>query len=268
MNILELTDLNVKINQSGDFLLQDVSFTLKKNSCLAIVGESGSGKTMTCKTILGVTDKRLTVSGQVIFEGQNLIGLKESELAKIRGRNISMILQNSMSAFNPLFTIGEQMRETLKKHFNIPKSQAHVISKNSLDKMALLNPEDILQKRPHQLSGGMLQRVMCALALALEPKIIIADEPTTAIDVITQHEIIKEFCQLREKSRSALIFVTHDLAVARKIAQEVVVMKTGKVVEQGAVEQVFDNPQHEYTKFLVNTRRLLGDKFKARMVSA
>ena len=184
--ILELKNVVVNDPRSNEVIVHGSSFIVRKNTCLSIVGESGSGKSMTTKAILGLTNPWLKISGTAKYKGKNLIGLKQSELRKIRGKNICMIPQDAMTSFDPLYTIGYQMIETFVENLGISKEESKKLAIESLDKMLINNPEEVIKKYPHQLSGGMLQRCMIAIAIAMKPDIIIADEPTTALDSINQ----------------------------------------------------------------------------------
>ena len=261
MNLLEVKDLTITDSKNGEVVVEKNNFILKKNSCLGIVGESGSGKSMTTKAILGLTNPWLKISGSAKYKGKNLIGLKQSELRKIRGKNICMIPQDAMTSFDPLYTIGYQMIETFVENLGISKEESKKLAIESLDKMLINNPEEVIKKYPHQLSGGMLQRCMIAIAIAMKPDIIIADEPTTALDSINQREVVEEFKRLRDVTGTSLIFISHDLGVVQSLADDILVMKNGECVEYGTAKKIFENPQHEYTKYLIDTRVSLTESF-------
>lgn len=265
MSLLEVNNLTITDSRKNVVIVKDVNFTLERNSCLGIVGESGSGKSMTSKAILGLIHPSLTLTGTAHFEGKNLFRLNSSEIRKIRGRHICMILQDAMSAFDPLSTIGSQMSETLCENLEISKREAEKLSIVELKKMHIKDPLQVLKKYPHQLSGGMLQRCMIAIAVAVKPDIIIADEPTTALDSINQNIVVKEFQRLRKELDTAVIFISHDLGVVQRLAQNVLVLKDGKQVEYGEVKQVFVQPKHEYTRYLVDTRMQLTKSFTEAM---
>ncbi len=265
MSLLEVINLTVTDKRKNVVIVKNVSFTLERNSCIGIVGESGSGKSMTSKAILGLIHPSLKVTGAAHFDGKDLFQLKSNEIRKIRGKRICMILQDAMSAFDPLSTIGSQMSETLCENLEISKKEAEKISIVELNKMHIKEPVQVLKKYPHQLSGGMLQRCMIAIAIAVKPDIIIADEPTTALDSINQNEVVKEFQRLRSELDTAVIFISHDLGVVQRLAQTVLVMKDGKQVEYGEVKDVFSQPKHEYTRYLVNTRVQLTKSFTEAM---
>lgn len=259
--ILELENVVVKDPRSNEVIVHGSSFVVSKNKCLSIVGESGSGKSMTTKAILGLTNPWLKISGSAKYKGKNLIGLKQSELRKIRGKNICMIPQDAMTSLDPLYTIGYQMIETFVENLGISKEESKKLAIESLDKMLINNPEEVIKKYPHQLSGGMLQRCMIAIAIAMKPDIIIADEPTTALDSINQREVVEEFKRLRDVTGTSLIFISHDLGVVQSLADDILVMKNGECVEYGTAKKIFENPQHEYTKYLIDTRVSLTESF-------
>ena len=259
--ILELKNVVVNDPRSNEVIVHGSSFIVRKNTCLSIVGESGSGKSMTTKAILGLTNPWLKISGTAKYKGKNLIGLKQSELRKIRGKNICMIPQDAMTSFDPLYTIGYQMIETFVENLGISKEESKKLAIESLDKMLINNPEEVIKKYPHQLSGGMLQRCMIAIAIAMKPDIIIADEPTTALDSINQREVVEEFKRLRDVTGTSLIFISHDLGVVQSLADDILVMKNGECVEYGTAKKIFEKPHHEYTKYLIDTRVSLTESF-------
>lgn len=259
--ILELKNIVVEDPRSNEVIVHGSSFVVRKNTCLSIVGESGSGKSMTTKAILGLTNPWLKISGTAKYKGKNLIGLKQSELRKIRGKNICMIPQDAMTSFDPLYTIGYQMIETFVENLGTSKEESKKLAIESLDKMLINNPEEVIKKYPHQLSGGMLQRCMIAIAIAMKPDIIIADEPTTALDSINQREVVEEFKRLRDVTGTSLIFISHDLGVVQSLADDILVMRNGECVEYGTAKKIFENPQHEYTKYLIDTRVSLTESF-------
>lgn len=266
MSLLNVKNLHIKDHKNGKEIVSDVNFNLEKNTCLGIVGESGSGKSMTVKGILGLTSPAISVSGNVIFdENIDLLNIKNNDLRKIRGQRICMILQDPMSSFNPLYTIGYQMVETLRENKGLSKKDAKAIAIEALDKMAIYEPEQVIKKYPHQLSGGMLQRCIIGLAMSMEPDIIIADEPTTALDSINQKEVVEEFKRLIDDKETSVIFISHDLGIVKHLAQSVLVMKDGIPVEYGKTKDIFNNPKYEYTQYLVNTRIELTKSFNQAM---
>ncbi|MDU4961748.1 MAG: ABC transporter ATP-binding protein [Sporomusaceae bacterium] len=265
MSLLEVRNLTIRDRRSGETLVENVSFELQANTCLGIVGESGSGKSLTCKALIGLGNPWLETAGSVRFDGTELLSMPEPALRRIRARRICMILQDAMTAFDPLCTMGAQMRETLMETMGCSKSQAQAVTLTALAKMCIRQPDKVIGQYPHQLSGGMLQRCMVALALAVKPDIVIADEPTTALDSINQAEVVAEFRRLREITGTAVLFISHDLGVVQKLAQQVLVMKDGRRMEYGAAAQVFSQPRHDYTRYLVDTRIALTQAFRDAM---
>ena len=260
-NILNIEHLKVWDKRNQQILVDDISFGLKKGQCLAIVGESGSGKSMTCRSILGLNKPWLCQSGNIYFEGKNLLSMKRKDLMKISGRKICMIMQSGSSAFDPSCKMRVHFRETLKCNLGYDYKKADMEMMDAMNKVLLKDPEQVLQKYPFQLSGGMLQRCMIAMAIALRPEIIIADEPTTALDLITQYEVICQFQTLREETESAMLFVSHDLGIVKQIADEIVVMKDGKLIEHGSSEDIFNHPKEMFTRHLIDTKKAMGQEF-------
>ena len=266
--LLKVEDISVFLekNNKKRYLIKNISFELKEGECLGVLGESGSGKSLTCKSIMGLLDnKTFFTEGSAIYNGKNLLESKSEELRKLRGKEIAMILQNPMTCFDPLYTIGYQITETFTEHTTLSIQEIKKKSIKILEKMQLKNPEDILSKFPHQLSGGMLQRIMIGLALAMNPKFIIADEPTTAIDAVTQFEIIKEFQKIKENSKVGIIFISHDLGVISEIADYVIVMNKGKIVSQGKKDEIFSQTNDEFTKMLIEKKLAVMNKYKEIM---
>lgn len=262
--ILEVKNLSVEFNQKQKTtnIVSNVNFAIEKGQCIGILGESGSGKSTICKAIMGILDKRFCTTGEVMFEGKDLNIMEQEQRRRYRGKDISMILQNPMTCFDPLYRIGYQMYETFKTHTKYSKVEINAKIIETLKLMQIENPEDVIKKYPHQLSGGMLQRVMIGLALALNPKLIIADEPTTAIDTITQFEIVKEFIRIKNEHQVAMIFVSHDLGVISKVADYVIVMNNGQVVDEGNVDSVFTNAKNPYTLSFMQKRLDVMNKFE------
>ncbi|KAM3113521.1 ABC transporter ATP-binding protein [Phormidesmis sp. 146-33] len=248
-----LTVDQLKVAFSGRSIVHNVNFQLQPGKVLGIIGESGSGKSATCLSILGLL-QGATIQGSIQLLGQELIGLETAELRKIRGQKIGIVLQNPASFFNPIAPIQRQFVETLHAHRSLSHADAHSIAIEHLIAVGLTEPERILRQYPFQLSGGMLQRVMIAIARSLRPQVLIADEPTTALDVITQMQILNLIKQLQQQTNCAVLLVTHDLGVIAQMADDVAVMWNGKFVEQTSVEQLFDHPQHSYTRSLLDSR--------------
>lgn len=262
--ILEVKNLNLffKDKKEDVQILKDISFKINKNQCLGILGESGSGKSMLWKSIMGLLDDNFKIEGKVSFQGINLLDMNNEEKRLIRGDKITIIVQNPMTSFDPLFTIGDQMLETFQTHINKNKKEAKELAINILEKMNIPNPKETLKKYPHELSGGMLQRIMIGLSIAFQPSLIIADEPTTAIDSLNQVEIIKKLKELQEKLEFSMIFITHDLHLLAQVSDEIIVMKDGEIVEKGTKEEILSNPKNEQSKFLVEMRMKLFRKFE------
>ncbi len=232
--------------------VDDISFTLNQGEILGIVGESGSGKSVTSFSLLGLIDEPGKVTAEkILFDGKDLSKLSEHEMTKIRGKDISMVFQDPMTSLNPLYTIGKQMEEVLVLHQpNMTAQQRHNRCVELLKMVGVSNPDERLKAYPHQFSGGMRQRVIIAIALAANPKLIIADEPTTALDVTIQAQILRLMKKLVREEGASMILITHDLAVVSETVDQVVVMYCGKIVEQGSVEDVITHPAHPYTKGL------------------
>ncbi|GGF62282.1 ABC transporter ATP-binding protein [Paenibacillus albidus] len=265
MNMLEVRHLKVWDQKSHNVIIHNSSFQLKAGQCLAIVGESGSGKSVTCRSLMRLNKPGIQQSGEIVFKGEYLNQLSDKEMRKRRGRNIGMILQNGMRAFDPSSVVGVHCKETLREHFGWSKSEIEEKMTKAMERVLLKHPMELLNKYPYQLSGGMLQRLMIALALVLSPDIIIADEPTTALDTISQFEVVEQLMGLRESTGCSMLFVSHDLGVVQKIADEVLVMRHGEIVESGTTQAVFSEAQHPYTRYLVSTRRELGANFNMMM---
>ena len=229
-----------------------ISFNLDKGKVLGIVGESGSGKSVTAYSILQIlTYPGRIVGGSIQFKGKELVGISEKEMAQIRGNNISIIFQDPMTSLNPVFTIGNQLMEAILLHTDRTKDDAWDRAIELLKLVGINEPEKRIKQYPHELSGGMRQRVMIAMALACEPDILIADEPTTALDVTIQAQILDLMQKLQREMGMAIIMITHDLGVIAGMCDEVIVMYAGKICEQGTAEEIFHNPKHEYTKGLL-----------------
>lgn len=263
--LLQISDLCVTDQISQQYLLHQLNLIVYQHRTLAIVGESGSGKSLLSKAIMGLLPPSLTATGQVLFQQQSLLNYNNTQWQKLRGKQINLIVQNAMGAFDPLMTIGSQFIETLACHFKCSDETQQQRIAVALQKTKLDQVHNLLGSYPHQLSGGQLQRVMMAFALALEPTIIIADEPTTSLDAITQYEIIEQLTQLIKQQNMTLIFITHDLNLVREIADDIAVMKEGEIIEYANKEQLFNAPQHPYTCFLLETRRKLTQRFEKIM---
>ncbi|MEK3787695.1 staphylopine uptake ABC transporter ATP-binding protein CntD [Paenibacillus sp. FSL K6-1230] len=256
--VLEVEHLKIWDDRTGQVLVPDSSFRLVQGKCLAIVGESGSGKSLTCKALTRLNRSGIRQSGRIALSGIDLSELSTKDLRQYRGRRLCMIMQNGMSAFDPSRSIGAYLFEILSVHFNWRRSEMVDSIAVAMSSVGLKEPSVIMRRYPHELSGGMLQRVMIALAIVLEPDVIIADEPTTALDAVTAYEVVEQFVRLRERFGSSMIFVSHDLGVVRRIADDVMVMKDGEIVEQGSVEDIFAGASHPYTRYLVSSKQALN----------
>ena len=261
MNVLEVDHLKIWDGRTDRMLVHDISFRLRQGECLAIVGESGSGKSLTCRALMRLNRSGLCQSGSIVVNGVNLSELPEKEMRKVRGKRLCMIMQNGMRAFDPSRPVGAHLLETLAVHEYGSRDEMTENIKRALESVGLQDPLAVMSRYPHELSGGMLQRVMIALAIALEPDIIIADEPTTALDTVTQYEVVEQFVQLRSRIGSSMIFVSHDLGVVKRIADEVLVMKDGEIVERGRTGDIFAGAQHPYTRYLVSSKLALNHHF-------
>ncbi len=262
-DLVSINNLNIEARTRAGTLkvVNDLSFTIKKSETLCVVGESGCGKSVTALSLMSLLPEGIlkVSSGDILFDNTNLAQLSEAELEGIRGNEISMIFQEPMTSLNPLFTVGEQVSEVIRRHKNLNKAKAWVNAVELLDAVKIPNPDKRAFDYPFQLSGGQRQRVMIAIALACQPKILIADEPTTALDVTIQAEILALINMLKQETGTAVMFITHDMAVVAQMADRVVVMHPGKKVEEGTVHEIFNNPQHEYTKSLLAAVPKLGE---------
>ncbi|WP_146552361.1 ABC transporter ATP-binding protein [Rummeliibacillus sp. SL167] len=254
--ILQINHLHTsfRIKDQHYDAVEDVSLTLKENEVLAIVGESGCGKSTLATSIVGLHNPVNTkVKGEIIFNGRNLINLKEDELNKIRGNDIGFIFQDPLAALNPLMKIGDQIAETLKYHMDLNEKQRNERVLELLDQVGIVDAKRVVHQFPHQLSGGMRQRIVIAIAIACKPKMIIADEPTTALDVTIQAQILDLLDDLQKETNSGIILITHDLGVVAEVADRVAVMYAGQIVEIAPVVDLFRNPKHPYTRSLLKS---------------
>jgi oligopeptide/dipeptide ABC transporter ATP-binding protein len=248
--LLEVKGLKVRFTTEDGVVraVDDVSFELDRGKVLGIVGESGSGKSVTAMTVLGLTrDKNTTFEGEVRYDGENLLALPESRLRDVRGNQIAMIFQDPMTSLNPVYTVGDQIVEAIVTHEQASKQEAKRRAVELLRQVGIPNPQQRVDDYPHQFSGGMRQRAMIAMALSCNPDILIADEPTTALDVTIQAQILELLDRLRADFDSAVILITHDLGVVAEVADEIVVMYAGRIVERGGKRELFYDPQHPYT---------------------
>ena len=262
--ILKVENLNVTLHhrRASKKLVENVSFEVRPGECLGILGESGSGKSMTVKSVLGLLDKNFQVSGSAIFDGQDLLKESKEELRRLRGSRITMVLQNPMTCFDPLYRIGNQMAETFATHTSWNAQEIRTHSLEILEQMRIRNGEEVLEKYPHQLSGGMLQRIMIGIAMALQPELLIADEPTTAIDAITQYEILGEFIRIKKQKNTAMLFITHDLGAISRVADRILVMNSGHVVDSGSFDHILKHADDPYTRMLVEKRSAVMHRYR------
>ncbi|WP_425102001.1 ABC transporter ATP-binding protein [Tropicibacter sp. S64] len=253
--ILSIKGLTVALPKAADrpYAVDNLSLKVMPKEIVCIVGESGSGKSITAFTTMGLLPKALTpTAGEVLFDGHDLLTLPKRTHASLRGRRMAMIFQEPMSALNPCYTVGDQIEEMFQQHTSLSAPERRARTIKLLEEVHLPDPPRVYSSYPHQLSGGQRQRIVIAMALALDPALLIADEPTTALDLSTQQQILHLFKELREKHDAGILFVTHDFDVVAEIADRVVVMQHGRIVEQGSAEEVLNRPQHPYTRLLID----------------
>lgn len=261
--LVRVEELTVRFPAEGGHrtVVDDVSFEVHAGEVLGIVGESGSGKSITSLSLLNlVDDPGEIVSGRVLLDGADVLKMRGTALQRVRGAEIGMIFQEPMRSLNPVFTIGKQLIETIRAHEDVKPADAYDRSVDWLRRVGLPNPERVMRSYPHEMSGGMLQRAMIAVALCCRPRLLIADEPTTALDVTIQAQIIDLLLDLRDETGMAMLFITHDLGVIAEVADSVLVMYGGHVVERGDVFSLFDHPQHPYTDALLKARPMPGQR--------
>ena len=254
--LLEVRDLTVSFDTEDGVVhaVDGISYSVEPGKSLGIVGESGSGKTVGTLTIMGLTrSPNTTIGGEALFEGENLLTLDEERMREIRGNEIAMIFQDPLSSLHPFFTIGDQMVEAIRVHRNVSKKAAEDRSAELLGMVGIPDPRQRLSGHPYELSGGMRQRVMIAMALANDPRLLIADEPTTALDVTVQAQILELVASLQRETGTALVIITHDLGVVAEVADEVAVMYAGRIVERAPVDELFARPEHPYTWGLLDS---------------
>lgn len=254
--LLQVNNLRTSftINKREVPAVDDISFTMKQGETLAIVGESGSGKSVTSLSIMGLLPNNARITqGSILFNGEDLCTKTEAQMSQIRGNDISMIFQEPMTSLNPVLTIGDQIMEGITLHKKVGNKEARNQAIETLKLVGFSRAEKMISEYPHQLSGGMRQRVMIAMAMATSPKLLIADEPTTALDVTIQAQILDLMLELKEKFRTSILLITHDLGVVAEMADRVVVMYAGKVVEEGTAEELYDRPTHPYTEGLMKS---------------
>lgn len=247
-NLLSVENLKISFNNSGGLnTVDDVSFNLAREDVVGLVGESGCGKTLTALSIIKLLPPNALYSGNILFKDKNLLTSGEKDLRSIRGKDISMIFQEPMTSLNPVFTVGDQIAEVMLAHENIRKKQAYSRSVELLKVVGIPSPELRVKDYPHQMSGGMRQRVMIAMAIACNPSLVIADEPTTALDVTIQAQILELLDSLKRENKMSLLLITHDLGIIAEWADRVEIMYGGRIVEEADVREIFTNPRHPYT---------------------
>ncbi len=263
--LLTVKNLRTGFQTHGGLIraVDGVDFSIAKGGTLGVVGESGSGKSVTALSIMKLIDApgRVEASSNIIFDGHDLATLDEDEMAKIRGNDISMIFQEPMTSLNPVFTVGEQIAESVRLHQHVGDKEAKARALEMMRLVGIPSAEKRMRDYPHQMSGGMRQRVMIGMALSCNPKLLIADEPTTALDVTVQAQILELMKDLREQLGMAILLITHDLGVVAEMVDEVAVMYAGKIVERGPVKETFASPQHPYTEALLASIPLLGMRY-------
>ena len=263
--MLEVKDLKIKLNDKT--LVENINFEIESGKVLALVGESGSGKSIICRSILGLNkyiNDELITEGKIVFRDVNLLEIKEEEFSNLRGKEISMIFQNAISTLNPLRKIGNQIADIFSIHTSLSKTEINSKVLGLLKDVKLENYDRVYNMYPHELSGGMAQRVVIAIAIALKPKLIIADEPTTSLDPRTQEEILNLLLGLARKNNTAILFVSHDLEATRLIADEIILLKDGEIIESQTVDNFFNSPKSSYAKKLLDCtilKKLSNNRF-------
>ena len=267
MNILEVKNLNMSYEtlEGSVAAVKDVTFSLKEGESFGIVGESGCGKTSVAMSLLQLqADNGKITSGEIIFDGKDIVKLNEKELRDVRWSGISIVFQGAMNSWNPVVKIGEQIREAIREHYPDKTKEENTDKINELFNIVGLD-NSIADRYPHELSGGMKQRAVIALALSCDPKLIIADEPTTALDVVIQDQILNEIRKVQDILGLSLIYISHDIAVIAEMTDNMAVMYAGRIVEKGPTKEVFENPRHSYTQsLLASTPSVVGDKIKLK----
>jgi len=253
MSLIEVVDVSVAFGdpESPARAVAGVSLSLQPGEILGIAGESGSGKTTLCSAIARSLPAAARFSGDILFEGRSMNAMSTREIRRMRGRDIAMVLQNPMTSLDPLFTIGNQLGEMLQLRAGIPRREVRKRSLEALTSVHLTSPETRLGQYPHELSGGMRQRILIAMTSAMSPKLLLADEPTTALDATIQEEILVLFREIRDRRGTSIVIITHDLGVIRRICDRIAIMYAGRIVEEGPVEDIFSAPQHPYTRALL-----------------
>lgn len=269
-HLLEVKDLTTTF--TGDYgkniSVDHINFHVDEGEVVCIVGESGCGKSVTSLSIMGLLGRGGKVTGgSVLFDGKDLLALTEKEMDEVRGDQITMIFQDPLTSLNPVFTVGNQITESIKTHMQLPKAEAAKRAVELLKKVGMPDAEGMMNKYPHTLSGGMRQRIMIAMALSCNPKLLIADEPTTALDVTIQAQIMKLLKELQKETGMSMILITHDIGLVAQMADHVMVMYAGQLVEEAPVKELFQNPKHPYTRALLDTVPTIRDSAERQLVS-
>jgi peptide/nickel transport system ATP-binding protein len=256
--LIKVDDLSISFfkDEIENQIIKSISFEISPNQILAVVGESGSGKSISSLALMGLLPKGISkiTSGTILYDNRNLVDLSEKEFQMLRGKEIAMIFQEPMSSLNPSMRCGKQVEEILKQHSNLSKPEIKAEVLNLFDKVKLPNPSRISKAYPHEISGGQKQRVMIAMAIACKPKLLIADEPTTALDVTVQKEILELLKDIQKETKMSVLFISHDLSLVSELADKVMVMYKGEIVEQGTTDKIFNSPKHNYTRALIGAR--------------
>lgn len=257
---VENLEVNFTIENKSINVIDNVSFSIKKGKVIGLVGESGCGKSISSLSVMRLLPRTANISnGKILFDGQDILSLSSEEMTRIRGKEIGMIFQEPMTSLNPVFTIGNQLSESIRLHSGMGKKEALEHAIDRLKMVSIPSPEKVIKQYPHELSGGMRQRVMIAMAMSCDPKLLIADEPTTALDVTIQAQILDLIRDLRDETGASVLLITHDLGVVAEMCDYVVVMYAGRVVEEGDVFKIFENPKHPYTLGLLESLPTLND---------
>ncbi len=264
---LRVEDLTVRVGLAAE-AVRGVSFSLEAGSRTGLIGESGSGKTLTALALMGLLPEGLTAGGHAIYGGHDLFRLSEAELCRLRGDRLAMVFQEPMTALNPVMRVGDQVAEPLMVHRGLSRREAQAAAAQLLERVHLPDPQEKMRAYPHQLSGGQRQRAMIAMAVACSPEVLIADEPTTALDVTVQAQILRLLDELVEEQQSTLLLITHDLPVVASTCDHVLVMYGGKIVEAGTVDEVFERPRHPYTRALLDAIPALEEEVRDRHLRA
>lgn len=269
-HLLEVTDLTTVF--TGDYgkniSVDHVSFHIDPGEVVCIVGESGCGKSVTSLSIMGLLGKGgAVIDGSVLFDDKNLLAMTEKEFDQIRGNQISMIFQDPLTSLNPVFTVGSQITESIRVHLHLPKDEARKRAVGLLEKVGMPDPQGVMKKYPHTLSGGMRQRAMIAMALCCNPRLLIADEPTTALDVTIQAQIMALLKRLQEETGMSMILITHDIGLVANMADRVLVMYAGQIIEQAKASELFKSPRHPYTRALLETVPTIRDDADRKLFS-